>query len=427
MASETNYRYDVFISYSHQDKDWVEQELLPRLEGAALQVCIDRRDFEIGTPALVNMERAVDRSRHTLLVLTPAWVKSEYCHFESMLGGTSDPAGRRRKLFPIMLEDCTPPPRISMLTWADFREPDKRVDEFERLSRQLRQSVNLTHPRDFPDPELEPSSVLPGTARPSSPGSPALSRVLTIDSPVKMEFIQIPAGEFLMGSDSEKDHLAPNYEQPQSRLKLSQFYIGKYPVTNEQFATFLETRLPVERLLASSSSYPPGREKHPAVEVTWHDAEAFCKWLATIMGCPVRLPSEAEWEKAARGTDGRQYPWGKEFLRGHSNCQEAGTGDTTEVDAFPKGVSPYGVFDMSGNIWEWTLSLWGASQRKPDYGYPYHATDGRENLDSPDSVLRVVRGGSFRGDSSHARCTSRNGGYPNEKYDYIGFRVLIVP
>jgi hypothetical protein len=146
MAPETNYRYDVFISYSHQDADWVWKQLLPRLEGAGLRVCIDTRDFEIGTPSLVNMESAVDRSRHTLLVLTPAWVESEWTDFESLLGGTSDPAGRRRKLFPLMLEDCEPPRRISGLTWAEFRQPDEHVDQFDRLLRQLCESVEPIQP-----------------------------------------------------------------------------------------------------------------------------------------------------------------------------------------------------------------------------------------------------------------------------------------
>jgi hypothetical protein len=146
MNKRADHRYDVFISYSHQDTDWVWRYLLPRLEGAGLHVCIDRRDFEIGTPSMVNMEGAVDRSRHTLLVLTPAWVESEWTDFESLLGGTGDPAGRRRKLFPIMLKECTPSSRISMLTWADFTQPDEHVDQFERLLKQLRDSVEPAHP-----------------------------------------------------------------------------------------------------------------------------------------------------------------------------------------------------------------------------------------------------------------------------------------
>lgn len=146
MNKRADRRYDVFISYSHLDADWVWKYLLPRLESAGLHVCIDRRDFEIGTPSLVNMERAVDYSRHTLMVLTPAWVESEWTDFESLLGGTHDPAGRRRKLFPILLEACEPPSRIEMLTWADFTQPDAHVDQFERLLSQLRDSVEPASP-----------------------------------------------------------------------------------------------------------------------------------------------------------------------------------------------------------------------------------------------------------------------------------------
>src|SRR5256885_1881757 len=95
--------YDAFISYSHHDRDWVWKELMPRLEGAGLRVIIDERDFEIGVPSLVNIERAVERSRHTLAVLTPAWLESQWAEFESLLLGAADPAGRKNKLIPLML------------------------------------------------------------------------------------------------------------------------------------------------------------------------------------------------------------------------------------------------------------------------------------------------------------------------------------
>lgn len=137
-GSGESYRYDVFISYSHSDEDWVNGELLRRLEGAGLKVCIDHRDFEIGTPSLDNMERAVDASRHTLLVLTPRFVNSEWTEFETLLAGTSDPAGRRRRIFPLMLEQCDVPRRIAFLTYADFVDPSKREEAFSRLIDQLR-------------------------------------------------------------------------------------------------------------------------------------------------------------------------------------------------------------------------------------------------------------------------------------------------
>jgi hypothetical protein len=133
--------YDVFISYSHHDQDWVRGELLPQLELAGLQVCIDDRDFEIGTPSLVNMERAVDNCRHTLIVLTPDWINSEWTEFESLLAGTGDPAGRRRKLIPLMLKPCKLPPRIAMLTYADFTQPAERKTQMARLIKSIRSTA----------------------------------------------------------------------------------------------------------------------------------------------------------------------------------------------------------------------------------------------------------------------------------------------
>ena len=116
--------YDVFISYSHADATWVWEWLRPRLEAAGLRVCLDRRDFDVGVPSLENMERAVDHSRHTLLVLTPAWVDSEWTAFEELLTQTADPAARRRRLLPLLLQPCQPPRRIAMLTYADFTQQE---------------------------------------------------------------------------------------------------------------------------------------------------------------------------------------------------------------------------------------------------------------------------------------------------------------
>ena len=147
MAEQAEYKYDVFISYSHADRAWVWDELLPRLEGAGLRVCIDDRDFEIGVPSLINMERAVDNSRHTLVVLTPAWIESQWTEFESLLAGTTDPAGRRRKLIPLMLKSCKLPPRIAMLTYADFTQPLECEAQMIRLVRSLGSATEtLSHP-----------------------------------------------------------------------------------------------------------------------------------------------------------------------------------------------------------------------------------------------------------------------------------------
>ena len=138
MPEQPTFLYDIFISYSHSDRDWVSTELLPRLEQAGLKVCVDYRDFHIGVPSLINMERAVDNSRHTLAVMTPRYLLSEWCEFEALLVGVNDPAGRRRKLFPLVIETCAIPTRLSLLTYADFTVADERDRQFERLLGQLR-------------------------------------------------------------------------------------------------------------------------------------------------------------------------------------------------------------------------------------------------------------------------------------------------
>lgn len=166
-----DYEYDIFISYSHRDRTWVMTELLPRLEGARFRVCIDERDFKIGTPSLVNMEFAVDRSRHTLIVLTPAWVESAWTEFESLLIGVADPAGRRRRMLPLMLERCTPPARIAILTYADFTSAGDRSRQFDRLISQLREvdAGGLGPAQDLPPPTAA-GPAHAGRARPATGG-----------------------------------------------------------------------------------------------------------------------------------------------------------------------------------------------------------------------------------------------------------------
>jgi len=145
-GKQSELRYDVFISYSHRDSAWIRDKLIPQLEGGGLRVCIDYRDFEIGVPSLINMERVVDCSRHTLLMLTPAWLESEWTEFESLLAGTVDPAGRRRKLIPLMLNPCRLPTRVAMLTYADFTKLDDHPAQFSRLLRQLQRTSAVAKP-----------------------------------------------------------------------------------------------------------------------------------------------------------------------------------------------------------------------------------------------------------------------------------------
>jgi hypothetical protein len=157
MNAQAQYNYDVFVSHSPADQDWVRAELLPRLEQAGLSVFVDYRDFELGVPRLINIERAVKLSRKILIVLTPSWVASEWANFDALLVQTSDPAGQMRRMVPLLLEPCEPPTRIALLTHADFTQTAARDSEMARLLRALgtQSRIFISYKRD-----TEPDQML---------------------------------------------------------------------------------------------------------------------------------------------------------------------------------------------------------------------------------------------------------------------------
>lgn len=246
-----------------------------------------------------------------------------------------------------------------------------------------------------------------------------------------MELRTVPAGPFRMGSE-ENDPQSFEFERPAHDCDLPYEYrIGRYPVTVAQFREYVEAT--GETPEDPDSLRDPGNQ--PAVWVSWGEALAFCRWLEDRWrhegrlpeGWSVSLPSEAEWEKAARGTDGRSYPWGDDFDPDRANTLEAKVGEVSAVGCFPGGASPWGCEEMSGNVWEWTRSLWGTEPLKPKFRYPYEGQDGRENLEAPSQFLRVVRGGSDFSGSGDVRCAFRLRLVPVDRDDDIGFRVVVLP
>lgn len=260
-------------------------------------------------------------------------------------------------------------------------------------------------------------------------------------SNIQCDWITIPAGDCWIGSDPAQDELADAAEFPQHRLYLPTYQIARVPVTVAQFATFVQATGYRTTAAEQGTSWginatgwfeikgatwqrPKGQDEetiakanHPVTHVSWHDAVAFCRWAG------VRLPSEVEWEKAARGADQRLFPWGNEPPDAQ-RCNYALTiGDTTPVGSYPLGASPYGLLDMAGNVREWTSTLWGPYADLSAYAYPYNPADGRENAAAPAEICRVMHQGSFGSTVQNVRCAARHGNPPTHRDSVSGFRV----
>lgn len=242
---------------------------------------------------------------------------------------------------------------------------------------------------------------------------------IRISSEIKIELIQIPSGEFWMGSNPNIDNDAENDEQPFHKVFLPEYWIGRTPVTNSQYQIFLKTTgysLPEHWVQGS----PPfsGKENHPVISLRWNDAREFCEWLTKLTSATgnilqICLPSEAEWEKGARGVDGRLYPWGNQ-IPDEKRCNfNKNYPYTTEIGMFsPQSDSPYGCVDMAGNCYEWTRSVY--------YSYPYVPVIS-ENMSNPGN--RVLRGGSNRASREVVRCAFRGNIGPDKPAG--GFRLCI--
>jgi formylglycine-generating enzyme required for sulfatase activity len=224
------------------------------------------------------------------------------------------------------------------------------------------------------------------------------------------EMVLVAAGKFVFGiSDEELEQLhrsanaIPKYrneygELDKQEVSLPHFYIDKFPVTNSLYRRFMEeTSYKKRPRLIDSQIW--GDPNHPVVAVDWDDASAYAKWTGK------RLPTEREWEKAARGTDGRLFPWGNELEEIYCNCFESGLECTSGVGSFPSSASPYGVQDMAGNVWEMTTDKW-------------------------DEGLFAMRGGCYLGYQRFCRATSRWAPDPEELRKgprWLGFRCVYVP
>jgi formylglycine-generating enzyme required for sulfatase activity len=451
----------VFLCHASKDKPAV-RDLHRRLTADGFAPWLDQVDLQGGQQWKIEIPKALRNSDAVLVCLSQHSVKKEG-YFQKEIKDALDVASEKPDstifLIPLRLEECIVPDSLLGWQWVNFYEDDG----YTRLLSALRQraadlkDVALVSAETFAS-QPNSSSAAP-TINNASGGvnvnaanvnvgndmvgrdkiihadtyiehatiiqsGPTIQEIKPTTSTIPastenyrviggMEFVRVPAGKFIMGSTSS------DREKPQHTVEIPyDYWICKYPVTNEQFAEFVA----VTHCQFVQGDWKP-RAAHPVVNISWREALAYCQWLnqrwqSELKGWTLRLPTEAEWEKAARGTDGRIYPWGDDFDKTKCNTYESDERNTTPVGTHsPYGDSPYAVADMVGNVWEWCHSL--------DKPYPYKVDDGREN-EAGDGA-RVLRGGSWTGDQVSARCAFRNAKSPTNRYNLYGFRYLLSP
>jgi serine/threonine-protein kinase len=373
---------DLFLSYNRRDTDTM-RPVRETLRATGLTVWTDE-GLETGTPSWrAAIEEAIRQAKAMVVLLSPAakasvWVDNEVAYAQAL----------DKPVFPILVAgdvaDAVPINLIGV-HWLDGRQEVQKA-----VARQLQPLL--------------------------------LSRIglnsAKTNSPLRLDWVVVPAGAFLMGSSMRQDAQAAVDETPQHRLVLPRFCVARTPITNAQYSQFLLAANHPPPVHWRSAQPPDGREQHPVVNVSWYDAQAFCRWA------DVQIPTEAQWEKAARGLDGRLFPWGNQPPDPSRGNYDRSVGDTAPVGSYTGGHSPYGLADMAGNVLEWTHSLWGPDFAEPRYGYPYDGADGRENPERDRKLLCVLRGGAFNLGAAALRCAFRTGGVAGRGRPNIGLRVV---
>lgn len=451
----------IFVSYSRKDSVFT-QRLVNDLHGAGAEVWVDVAGIQHGN-FMERIDDALAQCEWMVLVLTPNAIASQYVRDEVYAALHRVKQGFMRDVIPILAMSCPvgdiPP------TWDVLHRLDA-TNDYESALNGVITALGLPVRDSLRDSfgartEASPIPTPPGTFSPLAPGErfpPHLAklgyagRIVGGTEVIIPPVSTIPAGEFLMGSDSAQDKHAKRNEQPQHRLTLPGFQIARFPVTVAEYACFvraggmrpkyphphlsddseetwiaLATTVAELAILAAASPWQKQlkRLEHPVVDINWYSAKAYAVWLSAQTGEVWRLPTEAEWEKAARWNalahKSQLYPWGDTFEKSRCSLWRPLASSTAPVGTHPSGASPCGAQDMVGAIPEWTSSLF-----KP---YPYRNDDGRE--DAGWEGARVVRGGvGWLTASRDARAAARTGRAmeSEETPTATGFRLVrIIP
>ncbi len=453
----------VFLCHSSNDKPAV-RELYQKLRAEPwIDPWLDEEELYPGQDWNLEIEKAVEAADAIIVCLTKNSINKEG-YVQRELRIVLDFADYKPEgtiyILPVRLEECEPPRRLRPWQYADYFE-GQRERGLQRLLVSLKRradSLELKYEQPAPPKNKKSIVEMPTLIKEEKPEHNRFEKAYTraqklvaeanervqknIEGrkPVEalsgvypehptvdwiasnkitlsngMEFMHVPAGKFLMGSDNHSES-----EKPQHTIDIPyDYWMSRFPMTNKLYNNYA---------IAKGIHHPvPNWEKksnHPVTDISWNDVMGYCQWLNNQLkselpsGLVLRLPTEAEWEKAARGNDGHEYPWGNTFDKDKCNTKAGGKGGTTPVGLYsPHGDSTYGCADMVGNIAEWTNSL----KKK----YPYRVNDGRENEKS--SGTRVLRGGSFFAEEGGTCCTFRGDYDINGRHHLFGFRVCLAP
>jgi formylglycine-generating enzyme required for sulfatase activity len=387
----------IFVSHSHQDTTYCREFVAALRQAMGSNEAVWYDEHNLGWGKLRReIEQELAQRQHFIAILSPAAVSSDWVNDEIDAAIELRRRGSMQTLQFVIALPCEMPLLLS---------------NYKRVVAPDGQSYSAREAAVRALAVIQPSFSAVGTTSPASPQPEPQVPVIPPDRfPQRLadlgftayfdhgvEYIlpplcTVPAGPFLMGSDPNWDKGAYRDEQPQHLVILPAYEIACFPVTVAEYACFVRAGYAEYQNWHSQLS----RLDHPVVNVTWYDAVAYAIWLSGRTTEVWRLPTEAQWEKAARGADGRIFPWGGIFDKARCNTKESGIGATTPVGNYPSGASLYGAQDMAGNVWEWTSSL-----KLP---YPYITSSGREDGNSAGN--RVLRGGSWNGVARTARGVS---------------------
>jgi formylglycine-generating enzyme required for sulfatase activity len=421
----------VFISYSRRNSDYA-RKLADRLLSLGFDVWIDDR-IDYGEDWWRAIVRAIKSCSAFVVLMSPDSGESRWVQREVTLADEL-----RKPTFPLLLEGDL----ISSDYWAifvraqyaDVRKGNPPPNEFfqsiahltprkptpgREVTGDMPVTGVLLQAEELPQTgELPPTGPLPVTERlPDAPAKLVLPNAAAF-MPEPFGWCEIPAGSVMLED-------VPGGGSPGGKFDLPTFAISKYPITNLQYEVFLDEGYANSRwwgfspeaeqwrrgVLRSKESGTLG-DAMPRTKVCWYDAIAFCQWLndkLQLSGVKITLPTEQQWQRAAQGDDRRLYPWGNTFDKSRANTEESGLAKPTPVIRYPSSASPYNVWDMVGNVWEWCLNEWGTDST---------ALNG--------SKARAVRGGSCNNDSKTARNGMRDGDFPDARSGYLGFRIVCV-